>query len=414
MRVRRRSYSNSGMASRYTAETLFTASDLVSPRLNRAARAAAPIHAFVDSPLARRADDPRAANFLFGNPHELPLGGIVEAMRRCVEPKHKDWFAYQTVQRPAQEAVASGLRARYGLPFAPEDVLLTTGAFAGLSTLLTMLAGPYDEVIYVSPPWFFYEAMIEAASATPVRVRLAPPAFDLDVDAIARAITPRTRAVIVNSAQNPTGRVYSAETLKALAQVLAEASTQTGRPLALLSDEAYSRIVYDGRTYETATAYYPFTFLVYTYGKVLLTPGQRVGYIALAPSMPGREALRARLLTALMVQGWVFPDALMQYALPELERLSIDVGRLETRRNRLVTGLRAAGYEVASPESTFYLLPKSPIPDDQAFCERLAARDILCMPGTMFDLPGYFRISLTANDDMIDRALPGFGAALRE
>jgi aspartate aminotransferase len=391
---------------------LFTASDLVSPRLTRAAAAAAPIHTFVDSPLARRADDPRAANFLFGNPHELPLAGVVEAMGHFIVPRHKDWFAYQTFQRPAQEAVASGLRARFRLPFEPDDVLLTTGAFAGLSTLLTALAGPGDEVIYVSPPWFFYEAMIEAASAAPVRVRLAPPAFDLDVDQVARALTPRTRAVIVNSAQNPTGRVYSADTLRALAGALTHAGEKAGRPIALLSDEAYSRIVFDDRTFETATAYYPFSFLIYTYGKVLLTPGQRVGYIALAPSMPGREAVRARLLTALMVQGWVFPNALMQYALPELERLSIDVGRLQTRRDRLVTALRGMGYEVASPESTFYLLPRSPIPDDQAFCDRLAAHDVLCMPGAVFDLPGYFRISITANDEMVERALPGFAAAV--
>ncbi len=354
------------------------------------------------------------ANFLFGNPHELPLPGVVEALRRLVEPQHKDWFAYQTFQRPAQEAVASGLRSRYGLPFEPDDVLLTTGAFAGLSTLLTALAGPGDEVIYVSPPWFFYEAMIEAASATPSRVRLTPPGFDLDVEAIAAAISPNTRAVIINSAHNPTGRVYSAGTLRQLAGVLTTAGERVGRPIALLSDEAYSRIVYDGRRYETATAHYPFTVLIYTYGKVLLTPGQRVGYIALAPGMPGREALRTRLLTALMVQGWVFPNALLQYALPELERLSIDVARLQTRRDRLVSALGGMGYDVACPESTFYLLPKAPIPDDQAFCERLAAHDVLCMPGRVFDLPGYFRISITANDEMVERALPGFEAAIAE
>ncbi|MGE0704293.1 MAG: aminotransferase class I/II-fold pyridoxal phosphate-dependent enzyme [Vicinamibacterales bacterium] len=391
---------------------MFTASDLLSPRLTRARRAAAPIHSFVESPLAGRANDPRAANFLFGNPHELPLPGIVEAMGRAVVPRHKDWFAYQVFQRPAQEAIAAGLRDRYGLPFGPDDVLLTTGAFAGLATLLTTLAGPGDEVIYVSPPWFFYEAMIESTSASAVAIKLAPPAFDLDVDAIARAITPRTRAVIINSAHNPTGRVYDAATLGRLAAVLTDAGRSHGRPIALLSDEAYSRIVFDDRRFETATAFYPFSFLVYTYGKVLLTPGQRVGYIALAPAMPGREAMRSALITALMVQGWVFPNAVMQYSLPELERLSIDVGRLQVRRDRLVAELRRMGYEVALPESTFYLLPRSPLADDQAFCDRLAKHDVLCMPGAVFDLPGFFRISITANDEMVERALPGFAAAL--
>lgn len=384
----------------------------MSPRLNRVARAAAPIQAFVDSAIARRADDPRASNFLFGNPHELPLRGFVEALRRHVEPQHKDWFAYQTFQRPAQAAIASGLQRRYGVPFEPDDVLLTTGSFAGLSTLLWALAGPGDDVIYVSPPWFFYEAMIEASSAVPVCVRLTPPAFDLDVDAIEKAIGPNTRAVIVNSAHNPTGRVYDGATLQRLADVLTRAGERVGRPIALLSDESYSRIVYDGRRFETPTACYPWTFLIYTYGKVLLTPGQRAGYIALAPSMPGREVMRARLMTALMVQGWAFPNALMQYAIPELEALSIDVHGLQARRDRFVAALRGMGYEVALPEATFYLLPRSPIADDKAFCDRLAAHDILCMPGSVFDLPGYFRISITANDEMIERALPGFQAAL--
>lgn len=393
---------------------MYTASDLLSPRLTRAAAAAAPIHAFVESPIGRRADDPRAANFLFGNPHEFPLPGFVRALQQWIVPRHKDWFAYQTSHRPAQEAVAAGLRTRHGLPFEADDVLLTTGAFAGLATLLTTLAGPGDEVIYVSPPWFFYEAMIEAAGAAAVRVRLTPPLFDLDVEAIAAAITSRTRAVIVNSAHNPTGRVYGAAALTALAEALEQASARAGRPIALVSDEAYSRIVFDGRRFETPTRYYPFSFLVYTYGKVLLTPGQRIGYVVPSPAMPGREVLRARLVTALMVQGWAFPNALMQYALPELEALSIDVGDLQARRDRLVTALRAMGYEVASPESTFYLLPRSPIPDDRAFCERLADRDVLCMPGALFDLPGYFRISITANDDMVARALPGFERAVAD
>jgi aspartate aminotransferase len=393
---------------------VFTAADLISKRLTRAARASEPFNSFMQSPLAERAADPTVANFLFGNPHELPLPAMIEALRDAVTPRHKDWFAYQTSQEPAREAVASSLADRYGLPFGPEDVFLTTGTFAGLATLLTLLTGPGDEVIYLSPPWFFYDAMIEAGSASPVKVKLQPPAFDLDVDAIRRAITPRTRALILNSAHNPTGRVYDKAVLGGLAEALTSAAVSTGRPIALLSDESYSRIVFDGRRFETPTAFYPFSFLIYTYGKVLLAPGQRLGYIALAPSMPRREELRDLLITAQMVQGWVFPNADMQYALPALEHLSIDIGHLQARRDRLVETLRDMGYEVGLPESTFYLLPKSPIPDDWIFCNRLARRGVLCMPGTVFDLPGYFRISITANDEMVDQALPGFAAALED
>jgi aspartate aminotransferase len=385
-----------------------------STRLRRAVASADPVRRFVESPVGRRASDPRAANFLFGNPHELPLAGLVRALERWVVPQHKDWFAYQTHQRPAQEAAAAALSARSGLDFAPEDVLLTTGAFAGLSMLIAALTDPGDEVVYASPPWFFYEPMIHAASAVPVRIRLRPPAFDLDVEAIRTAMTPRTRAVIVNSAHNPTGRVYPAETLRALAAMLEAASVQAGRPIFLLSDEAYSQIVFDGRRFEPPAAHYPYTFVIYTYGKVLLAPGQRIGYVAIPPAMPAREMVRSLLFTTQMVDGWTFPNALMQYALPELQALAIDVAALQRRRDRLVSALRAMGYELIAPESTFYLLPRSPVADDWAFCERLAQHDVLCLPGQAFDLPGYFRISMTASDEMVDRALGGFEAALAE
>jgi aspartate aminotransferase len=267
-------------------------------------------------------------------------------------------------------------------------------------------------VIYFSPPWFFYEAMILAAGATPVCVGLRPPAFDLDPDDIARALSPRTKAIIINSAHNPTGRIYPRAVLQQVTALLEQASARHGRPIYLFSDEAYSRIVFDGRRYDTPTACYPFSFLIYTYGKVLLTPGQRIGYVAVSPAMPDRASVRRSLLATQMVLGWTFPNAVMQYAVPELESQSIDVGRLQRKRDRLVDALRTIGYDVALPESTFYLLPRCPTPDDRAFCDRLAQHDVLCMPGSLFDLPGYFRMSVTASDEMIDRALPGLRAAV--
>ena len=142
-----------------------------SARTQRAAAAAAPISQFVNSALARRAEDPSASNFLFGNPQEMPLAGFTSALQRWAEPKHKDWFAYTTHLRPAQEAVAASLHGRYGVSFAADDVLMTTGAFGGLSMLLAALLEEGDEVVYFSPPWFFYEAMILAAGGTPVRIR---------------------------------------------------------------------------------------------------------------------------------------------------------------------------------------------------------------------------------------------------
>jgi aspartate aminotransferase len=354
-------------------------------------------------------------DFVVGNPQDMPLTGYVDALRAQIEPRSKDWFAYQMNDPAACAVVAQSLRARLGAAFEADDVLMTTGAFAGLSVALRTLIDPGDEVIFVSPPWFFYEALIAAEGGVPVRVRTRPPDFELDVEALAKAITPRTRAVIVNSPNNPTGRIYSPAELTALAEVLERASIDTGRRVYLLSDEAYSRIVFDEHKFVSPTSFYPWSVLIYTYGKTLLTPGQRIGYLALPPTLPigEREALRGALTLAQIVSGYAFPNALLQHALPELEQLSIDVAALQRRRDRLVTALRESGYSVGTPEGTFYLLPRAPIADDLEFVERLATRNVFVLPGNVVDLPGYFRISLTATDDMLERALPVFAEVAR-
>jgi aspartate aminotransferase len=290
---------------------------------------------------------------------------------------------------------------------------MTNGAFAALSVALNALTDPGDEVIFISPPWFFYEALIVAVGAVPVRVKVNMQTFDLDVDAITAAITPKTRAIIVNSPNNPTGRIYPPETLRQLANVLTEAGERYGRTIYLLSDEAYSRILFDGATYHSPAKYYPNTLLLYTYGKTLLTPGQRIGYIAVHPSMPERESVRMALFVGQIMVGYAFPNALLQHALPELEKLSIDIEHLQEKRDWMVEGLRGMGYEVHVPQGTFYLLPRAPISDDLAFTEMLAEQDVLCLPGTIVEMPGYFRISLTANDEMIERGLPRFERALK-
>jgi aspartate aminotransferase len=247
-----------------------------------------------------------------------------------------------------------------------------------------------------------------------VRVKIDPHTFDLDLEAIGRAITPRTRGILVNSPNNPTGKIYPARTLEGLAHRLTEASARNGRAIYLFSDEAYSRILFDGRAYLSPTAFYPNSFLLYTYGKTLLTPGERLGYVALPPAMPDRLALRQALLLAQVITGYAFPNTLLQHALGDIEELSIDIPHLQYKRDRMVAALREMGYEVHVPEGTFYLLPRSPLADDEAFINLLAEYDTFCLPGTAVEMPGYFRISLTANDEMIDRALPGFAAAMKE
>lgn len=358
-------------------------------------------------------NDPDIADFVAGNPQELVLPGFVESIQRWAVPQDTGWYAYKFNEPYAQAAVVAGLAERRGVAFEPDDIFLTDGAFAALLLCIRVVADPGDEVLFLSPPWFFYEALIVGGGAEPVAARVDMDTWDPDLDAIAAAITPRTRAVLVNSPNNPTGRIYPPEVLEQLAALLTEASERQGRPIYLISDEAYSRIVFDDRAYRSPTEFYPYSFLIYTYGKQLLTPGQRVGYVALPPAMPDREEMRVALMMGqLAFGGNGVPNAVMQRAIGDLETMAIDMKGMQARRDRMVDALRSFGYDLHSPEGTFYLLPRSPIGDDVAFTERLARDKVYVLPGAMVEMPGRFRISLTGNDDMVDRALPIFEAAL--
>ncbi|HSL12134.1 MAG TPA: aminotransferase class I/II-fold pyridoxal phosphate-dependent enzyme [Actinomycetota bacterium] len=354
----------------------------------------------------------RKADFLFGNPHEPAGRAYVEALRTAAEPVDRHRYEYTMTLAGAAAAIAANLTERFGASFEPEDVSITNGNFAGLSSVLRAVGDPGCEVVYVSPPWFFYEALIVGADMTPVRVPAVADTYDLDVDAIADAITPSTRAVIVNSPHNPSGRIVSPSQLDDLAAALTAASERNARPVYLISDEAYNRIVFDGRSFPTPTTRYPFSFLLYTYAKTLLSPGSRLGYVAMPSSMPEREEMRDALELAQIATGWAFASSILQHAVPDLERLDPGVDRLQRRRDLVCDALREQGYELLVPEGTFYVLARSPIDDDRAFARLLAADDVWVLPGSMFESPGRFRISLTANDEMVEYAIPRFGAAI--
>jgi len=354
------------------------------------------------------AHDADALDLTFGNPHEMALPGLPAAIRAQLDPRSVDWFAYKTSERGAQEAVAAGLDAELGLAFEPEDIAMTQGAFGAISLAFALLTDAGDEVIIPVPGWFCYEPMLHAANLVPVRAALDPASFDLDVDAIARAITPRTRIVVVNSPANPTGRVYPKAAWDALAAVLEEASRTHGRRIWLLSDEPYRQIRFDGVEFASPAGSYPWTLIDYSYGKVLLAPGQRLGYLAISPLVPAQERLELRdaLFPIGLAIGWGFPDAVMQYSVPALQSLSLDMADLTRKRDRMYGALTEARYQVTRPEGTFYLWGRAPGGDAGSFCDMLATRGVYVMPGSLFDQPHHFRISLTATMAMIDSALP--------
>ena len=359
------------------------------------------------------ATDPDACDFVFGNPHEMPLPEIGDAIARWAAPRSERWFEYKSSEPATVAAVVRSLRSRVGIEFDAADIAMTTGAFGAIAATLRAIVDAGDEVIYLSPPWFFYPQMIMTLGATPVRVDLPSPTFELPLAAIEAAITLATRAIIVNSPHNPTGRILQPSELTGLAEVLDRASERNGRPVYLVSDEAYSRILFDGAPFHSPVKFYDRSLLIYTYGKTLLAPGQRLGYVAIPPTMPDRPALRNAILVAQVVTGFQFPNAVMQYALEDLDKASIDIAALQRRRDRVLSALGDMGYETVRPGGTFYVLVRSPMADDEAFAALLAEHDVYVLPGAAFELPGWFRISLTASDAMVERSLPGFQAALK-
>lgn len=374
----------------------------------------APFLSFFSGSFARLNLEPDVANFAVGNPQEPPMPAYVSALQRQIEPRNKDWFAYKLSEPESQRIVADTLTRRTGLPWDPEDVAMTNGGFGALAVAMRTLVDPGDEVVFLSPPWFFYEFLALAAGGEPVRVPLEPPSFDLNLAGIEAAITPRTRAVIVNSPHNPSGRIYTPEVLSELARLLTDASARIGHPIWIISDEPYNRIVFDGRSYSSPAEHYPYTIITYSYGKTLLAPGQRIGYLTVPPTTPGRTELRETIFIEQASTGYAWPNALLQHALGDLEQLTIDVEAMQRRRDRLVSALNELGYEASMPEGTFYTMARSPIPDDVAFGEILARHRVLVLPGTIVEVPGWFRVSLTASDQMVADGIGRFAAAADE
>ena len=384
---------------------------VVSERVTAADTAFAAVRNFyLSSRYGKRRGDPSICDLTFGNPHEMPLAGLVTTLRERATPKHKDWFAYKTSEEEPQAFLAQRLRGELALPFEPSDIALTTGAFAAIMVAFHIVLNAGDEAVISEPAWFCYEPMLLAADAVPRKVKLKLPNFDLDLSAIEAAIGPKTRLVIVNTPHNPTGRIYDDNTLKALAELLERASERYGHRVFLLSDEPYRRLRFDGRGFTSPASFYPWTLISYSYGKILLAPGQRIGYLAISPRMPFKErkALSNVMFSTQMALGWCFPNAIMQYAVPDLESLSIDLTALTRRRDLLAATLTKAGYEVLLPDGTFYLWAKWPEGNPETHWNRLADRNVFVLPGSVMNTMDYFRISFTASDSMIERTLPAF------
>jgi aspartate aminotransferase len=358
---------------------------------------------------------PRLCDLAYANPYSGVEDEVKGAIRRALAANRTLDLQYTPFggQALPRRATADALRASHELDFDFADVVLTPGAMAALHLALRACARPGGEVIVPTPCWIDHPLFVEAAGLTPVLVPLAPGTFGLDVDAVARAISPRTCAVVLSHPANPTGRLYDSGAFSGLAAALARAERELGVEITLIADETHRDFV-DTNGYESAAAHHDRTLIVYSFGKYHFLQGQRIGYVAASPRHPDRRTVATEMVRWTRVLGFVTPTALMQRALPELLRLRHDMTWLDRWRKRYVDELTDAGYEVVRPDATLFMYVGTPDgQDDFEFVAQLAKAGVLVLPAPVFHDEGAFRLSLTGSEDMLERALPILRAAAR-
>lgn len=354
-------------------------------------------------------------DFSIGNPNLEPPAEFKAILNDLINDKAKGLHCYMSNAgyEDTRDAVAKYLTKHSEKSFSRDDVVMTVGSGGALNIILKTILDPNDEVIIVTPCFMEYKFYVDNHQGIPVFVS-SKPDFSLDLDKIKEAITDKTRAVMINSPNNPTGKIFCREELDSFAGLLTEYSEKKGSPIYLISDEPYKKIVFDGNVVPSVFDVYKNTFLGTSFSKDLSLPGERIGYAALNPDMEDRELASAGLVLSNRILGYVNAPALMQRAVNGLLDVSIDISIYEKKRDLLCDGLASIGYEFFKPQGAFYLFPKSPIEDDIVFVSALKDENILTVPGSGFGGPGYFRIAYCVSDETIIKSMPGFERAMNK
>lgn len=348
-------------------------------------------------------------DFSLGNPDLPPPEGLLARLRELTQGPPDEIHRYMANcgWPQVREKIADSMTERTGIDYGAGNIIMTVGAGGGLNVLFKALLDPGDEVIVLRP--YFVEYLFYVGNHQGKTVEIETDArFGLSAENLSAAITPRTRAVVINSPNNPTGRVYTRDELTEFAEALRDGARKVGHPIYLITDEPYRKILYDGVECPEIPPLYDDTLLVTSHSKDLGLAGERIGYIAISPRAADADEVMAAATFCNRTLGFVNAPSLFQLAVAECQHLAIDTTPYDERRKLLLEHLGSLGFEIVPPGGAFYLFPRSPIEDDARFATKLLDERILVVPGRGFGRPGHFRISFAVPTETIERSLPAW------
>lgn len=355
-------------------------------------------------------------DFSLGNPDLPPPPAVGDALRDLADRAGRPLvFGYvPNAGLPAtRRALAEALAAEQEVALTADHVVVTCGAAGGLNVVLRSILDRDDEVICSAPYFVEYGFYAANHGGRMVAVQSEPMRFGLDLSAVEQALSAKTRAVIINSPNNPSGQIYAQEELAALAELLKRHSEKHGRPVFLVSDEPYRFLTYDNATVPPVLPLYAYSVVVGSFSKSLSLAGERVGYIAANPRMPGIATLMNGLVLANRILGFVNAPVIAQHLVTRCLDAGVDVSIYDRRRGAMARVLDGAGIEYVMPRGAFYFFPRVPQGgDDKAFCATLQEQKILAVPGTGFGCPGFFRLTFCVGEKVIEGSAPGFKRAV--
>lgn len=356
-------------------------------------------------------------DFSLGNPNvpapEKVKSSLIEIIEET-DPVVLHGYTSNSGYVDVREAVAASLNQRFGTKFAGKNIIMTVGAAGGLNVILKTLLNPEDEVLTFAPYFVEYRSYVSNFGGKLIEVSPNAPTFQPKLDEFEQKITPKTKAVIVNTPNNPTGVVYSEETIQKMAAIMEAKQKEYGTEIYLISDEPYRELVYDGVEVPYLTKYYDNTIVGYSYSKSLSLPGERIGYLVIPDEVTDSELVVAAATVANRVLGFVNAPTLQQKLVAKCLDEATDLTFYNRNREALYNGLKECGFECIKPEGAFYLFVKSPVENEKEFCEAGKKYNILMVPGSSFACPGYVRLAYCVSYETIMNSLPRFKELAKE